>query len=437
MSRHFLGIFLLLAPIGCESSSSKDDGGGTTACDTSKTPLVFVHGTVGSGDNFNHPALLLASNGYCVDSVRAIEYNSLGGGYADVSAQLDALIPEVLADTGAEKVVLLGHSQGTRHAGQYVSEHPEIAEAYIHLAGGPLTENPGGVRTLSLASKGDAITKGCCDNSATVTRSIVFDDTDIDHFAVAASTESFVEIYKFLNDDEEPRTTEVQPEDHIVVQGRAVTFPDSQVVVGAKIEVYELTDAPRDRTAPVATFTAPESGQIGPFDAKPGASYEFKMLSPNAGVPPRHLYVPPFKRSDKLLRFLFASSNAAVSGSTQAVNYSDEHAVIVARHKRGAFLHGRDELAVNGTSVLDGANSAAANTVVGFYMYDASLTDQDGPGNGATDGGAIISGAFIGGADVFMSASGAAFIEVTYNGQTIRVPNWRSATEGLSLVFFD
>src|SRR5689334_13424249 len=177
MSRHLLGIFLALAPVGCGSSSSKD-GDGTAGCDLSKTPLVFVHGTVGSGDNFNHPALLFASNGYCPESVRAIEYNSLGGGYADVSAQLDALIPEVLADTGASKVVLLGHSQGTRHAGQYVADHPEIAEAYIHLAGGPVPENPGGVRTLSIASTGDAITKGCCDNAA-VTRSVVFDDTNI------------------------------------------------------------------------------------------------------------------------------------------------------------------------------------------------------------------------------------------------------------------
>jgi hypothetical protein len=40
-------------------------------CDQSQRPIVFVHGTLGSGDQFAHPAMLFGSNGYCQDRIVA------------------------------------------------------------------------------------------------------------------------------------------------------------------------------------------------------------------------------------------------------------------------------------------------------------------------------------------------------------------------------
>jgi triacylglycerol esterase/lipase EstA (alpha/beta hydrolase family) len=48
-------------------------------CDETKGPIVFVHGTYGSGDNIANVAQLFGSNGYCQDRFVAVEYNSLGG----------------------------------------------------------------------------------------------------------------------------------------------------------------------------------------------------------------------------------------------------------------------------------------------------------------------------------------------------------------------
>jgi len=133
------GFIALLGLTGCGSSSTEgitptpDSGQGGTPdsgvaacavevreadCDKSQRPIVFVHGTYGSGDNIANLALLFGSNGFCQDRFVAVEYNSLGG---NPQGKLDGLIDKVLADTGRDKVELMGHSQGTRHCYDYLS----------------------------------------------------------------------------------------------------------------------------------------------------------------------------------------------------------------------------------------------------------------------------------------------------------------------------
>src|SRR5688572_31641590 len=52
---------------------------------------------------------------------------------------------------------------------------------------------------------------------------------DLHSFPTRRSSDlSFVEMYKFLNDGEEPQYREVQCGDPIMLRGRAITFPDSQ-----------------------------------------------------------------------------------------------------------------------------------------------------------------------------------------------------------------
>jgi hypothetical protein len=88
-------------------------------CDKSQRPIVFVHGTYGSGDNIANVALLFGSNGFCQDRFLAVEYNSLGGTPQD---KLDGIIDKVLAETGRDRVELMGHSQGTKHCYDYLAD---------------------------------------------------------------------------------------------------------------------------------------------------------------------------------------------------------------------------------------------------------------------------------------------------------------------------
>jgi hypothetical protein len=409
-------------PAGCAALVNEKD------CDRSKRPIVLIHGTVGSGDNFANPMELFASNGYCSDMIRAVDYNSLG----DMpDAELDALIEELRDAYGHEKVDLMGHSQGAGHGNRYSGANPDKIANYVHCAGRQLASDPGGVRTLCLSSTGDQPVT--CGTSANVT----FQDDTVDHFAVASSTGSFVEMYKFLNDGAEPQHREVQCGDPIILRGRAVSFPDSQYVVGGTIEVYELGTNPRERGAPLETFTVGADGYIDEFEAQRGVAYEFNMIPPPGDPRPvRRTYMAPLKRSDRLIRFLYKTTNEGLAATSNSVDYNDAHAVMIARHKEGAFLTGRDSLMVDGFEAINPESAPPRTTVVGMYLFDKAVDTPDGPGNGASDGGSIVTATFINSSDVFIPVDPPKFVEVNSNGQIIKVPNWRSATEGMSLILF-
>src|SRR5262249_16536552 len=135
-----------------------------SACDKSQRPFVFVHGTFGSGDNFENVAALLGSNGFCQDRIVGVEYDSvsgfLGGGLTDGGADttvslIDAAIDRVLSQNpGFTQVDLAGHSQGTQHCASYLQDPTRAAKVahYINFSG---VQNVGDVQTLSLSSQRD------------------------------------------------------------------------------------------------------------------------------------------------------------------------------------------------------------------------------------------------------------------------------------------
>jgi pimeloyl-ACP methyl ester carboxylesterase len=503
-------------------------------CDKTRRPIVFVHGTVANADSFAIPALLLASNRYCPDRIRGVEYNSLilrapgstpdagaaldagsdagtdagptadagmdaggvadagrdagrdagsdagrdagrdsgspldagslldsalpdagapdaaladagqpsadagmGSGlaglldteasYADVKPKIDQAIAELLAATGADKVDILGHSQGGRHATRYVRENPGKIAHYINLAGGEIAENPGGVPTLCLSSTGDR------PMNCGTTKNVVHQDEKLDHSAVASSAESFVEIFRFLNDNKDPSYRTVQCGRPVILEGKAPTLGDNSFIAGYKIEVYELTTDPRMRAAPVTTFNIGADGKFGPWEAKPNIYYEFKIIPPAGdSARPRRIYMRPFRRSDRLLRLTLETKNPVASMTSSMVNVDDAFAMFAIRRRERAFLFGRDTLKLDGFDAINMQNSAPRATTVALYLYDKAPSDKQ------SSGGSIISGPFINSADVYMQAMTPAFIKVEFNDSpAMMVPNWPSASEGPAIVVID
>ena len=419
-------------------------------CDRSKRPIVFVHGTVANGESFSYPALLLASNGYCADRIRAVEYNSLVPlacpkdkpdcpfmldgmeTYKRAKAAIDEAIQQLRDETGADKVDLLGHSQGAGHGAVYTRENPDKVAHYIHLAGGQLESDPGDVPTLCLSSTGDT------PRQCKTTKNFVFQDDTLDHAAVASSSEAFVEIYKFLNDDKAPDYTTVQCGSPITLEGRAPTFGDNTFLPGSKVEVYVVGENVFSRGAPVRVFNIGDDGKFGPWEAKPDVAYEFKLIAPTGDKrKPRHAYLKPFVRSDRLLRFNFESMDPVASATGKKVNYNDHHSVIVARRRQKAFLFGRDSLTIDGFEALSEENAKARNVVCALYLYDAATGDMPGPGDGMSSGKSIISGTFLNSADVFIPTDEVRFVEVKFGDTVLHVQDWGSATQGMSIVLVD
>ncbi|MGW0019295.1 esterase/lipase family protein [Rhodococcus sp. NPDC003382] len=113
-------------------------------------PVILVHGTVlNRQDNWSYLAPLLANEGYCVFALTYGNHADLPwplgavGGLLPMeesAQQLSDFVDEVLAATGAEKVDLIGHSQGTLMPVWYVKflGGNEKVDDYISL--GPVYE---------------------------------------------------------------------------------------------------------------------------------------------------------------------------------------------------------------------------------------------------------------------------------------------------------
>ncbi len=108
-------------------------------------PVVLVHGTIGNkATNWPTYGPLLANEGYCV---YALTYGALGddpvqstfgglGRMQDSARQLKAFVARVLASTGARKVDLVGHSQGTLMPSWYLQRlgGADKVRNYVSLA---------------------------------------------------------------------------------------------------------------------------------------------------------------------------------------------------------------------------------------------------------------------------------------------------------------
>jgi pimeloyl-ACP methyl ester carboxylesterase len=427
------------------------DGGGTTAecpvvvkeadCDKTLRPFVFVHGTYGSGDNFAHVAALLGSNGFCQSRIVGVEYNSLGdkpgnkceGNPAPQGCgKIDAVIQKVLADNPEfDQVDLAGHSQGTAHCGTYLQDPGQAAKVahYINFSGVPAV---GDVATLSLSSNHDL---GGTPHHATGTNVETHTLVDEDHFAVAASRRSFVELYKYLK-GEPPKYEEVQcGEDPVTIEGIAETFADNVPVLGkAELRVVgETPDAPGELVPMPPTDS---SGHFGPVQVKRNVAYEIKGFDEN-GKLIGYQYFTPFKRDNYLVRLLSPSGNPLISGaSTDKIVRDAGHVALVGRWAGGAFRQDLGaSLLVDGKEVLTSGNagtdafsaSGLNGGVVGFFMYDANLNKQ-------TDLGLVTSGPFLAFTDVYMDATKSKFIELKFTpgsedpnaSRSVKIGSWPS-----------
>ncbi|MGH6692938.1 MAG: esterase/lipase family protein, partial [Gammaproteobacteria bacterium] len=250
----FVYIAVLAAGVlGCgDGSQTADDGNELESiyqcdvvvpdadCDTSKRPIVFIHGTFGSATEISTPAQLFGSNGYCQDRFVAVEYDSLGD---SPLPQLEALVDDVLARAGFDQVVLAGHSQGTRHACEYLGLHSDKVAQYLNLSGGC---DGAGVPSLSLSSQNDlgisvdgVRTPGPVHPAATSTQEQVTLEME-DHVAVAGSKNAFVAMWKYLYGEDPEYTTIQCGQDPVVLDGKAVTLGDNVIRANARIDVFEV-----------------------------------------------------------------------------------------------------------------------------------------------------------------------------------------------------
>jgi len=425
-----------LIPLLLIAACKKDDDAtdNTPTCDDSLLPVIMMHGFLGSGDTYANHFMRFTSNGYCADRLFVFDWNSLDAN-ANTTAELDAFIDNVLAQTSATQVNLAGHSAGGGVGYNYLSDpdHAAKVNRYVHIGSSQQSQPAGAegeVPTLNLYSAADEVVEGGDIPEATnVTL------TDADHYEVATNEASFQAIYTFFNDETEPQTTNILPEEKPVISGKVLSLGENTPFSGASVEIY-VTDAAtgfRINETPDATFTTNGNGEWGPYEAQSGTTYEFYVKSSNPDDRQVHYYREPFVRSNSLVYLRTLPSPSSLAGLALATLPSDDGQSVVAVFSSAkAIVSGRDNLIVNDLTLSTEQYASADQTTIAMFLYE--------DGDQMTGGGPVgLFGSFpfLNGVDMYFPTIEPATINIKFNGRELNLRNWASASEGVIVAVLD
>jgi pimeloyl-ACP methyl ester carboxylesterase len=333
-------------------------------------PIVFVHGFLGSGQQFEAQALRFTSNGYPADHIEVFEHDSLAypGSSAEVWSRLDQLIADLQERTGADQVNLVGHSQGTGLSTGYLNSDParaaDVAQ-YVNLDGTAGTSVPDGIDVLAVWAEGNDAREF---PGAT---NVHFPDQA--HTEVVNSPETFRAMYEHFV-GEAPDFDQVVREraDEIEVEGRALLFPQNSGAAGATLEIHEVepTTGARLDASPEATFALGADGTWGPFPADGDTTYEFAVIRPTGT---HHVYLQPFVRSSRWVRVLTSEPGGLADSFWETSDHHQNLAILRNKEWWGDQGDGSDVLEINGRSVLNAAISPRSNRTIGIFVHDFGL----------------------------------------------------------------
>jgi pimeloyl-ACP methyl ester carboxylesterase len=399
--------------------------------------VLFVHGFVGSGAQFESQKMRFMSNGYPDGWITVIDYDSTFATESrqQVFARIDQLVAELQQRTGRPKVDILGHSLGTSVMQEYLNSSPDRAanvEHYVNIDGQQAEAPPGGVPTLAVWAG-----RGTPGRRIVGARNVTLANQT--HVQAATSAEAFVEYYRFFT-GKAPAHDIVPEAGPITIAGRALVFPQNRgVPAGVTLEIWPVDAATGQRTAgePVARIDLGESGDFGPVRVETGKRYEFVLLRP--GVATLHYYYEPFVRSDHLIRLPYSDAVEA------AVQRSERHVSgLVIRYKElwGDEGSQSDVLTLNGTNVCTPALCPTSKQVNALFFYDRGL---DGQTDLSSPDPAFSRLPFITGVDIFLPAArppnGTVSASLRSRGagpvRSLSFPNFPSTAEGAVLQFND
>jgi hypothetical protein len=402
-------------------------------CDTTKRPIVFVHGFLASGDTYTGQIQRFINSGYCPDRLFVFDWNSVSGNGKKTDSLLNAFIDNVLSHSGAKQVDLVGHSAGGGLGRGFLidSVNAKKVAHYIHLGSRKWSYEYNWFknnRCLNIYSAGDkVIGTGAGD----VAGAVNLDLKDKDHYEVATSQETFEAMYKFLNEARMPLN--IKPKKTgIQISGRAVLLGDNEPVFNGLINVYRLNAKRGTRLSlkPDAILTVNEKGYWGAFAASKKTYYEFELTTDEKSQRTISYFFEPFTQSNRYIYLRgFPKGNmiGMMLGNLPA-KYDQSAIVIYSASK--AMIAGRDSVTVNGIPVSSAALTPASKTIISSFIFD----DGDGKtsGNGLKQFGAA---PFIGGVDISLPMNNKKGNTIHFNGRKLVLPAAPSKERILLAVF--
>ncbi len=366
----------------------------TTAAAAGFEPLLFVHGNGDSSALWLTTLWRFESNGYPRDRMFALDYVFPNARDDDTAAQasrssteeqrmqLSAKVDEILAKTGATKLVLVGQSRGGNSIRNYLKNGNGAAKVSKAILAGtpnhgvaaalpPSNEFSGQgpfLKGLNTNSNGSEVVEGVAfltlrsdsqdkfaqpELSPGKPSGVGYDGPElkgaknvvlpgVDHRETGYTPQAFAEMYKFIT-GKAPASLEIVAETAPQLSGFITGYenkvPTNKGVEGVKVAVYEVDKATGARLgAAVHQITTGTDGAWGSFAAKPTAFYEFVVQAPNQPV--RHFFRTPFPRSTSYLTMRLFLDEAAAGKS-----------VIYFTRPRGYVSNTRDKHSLDGKPV--------------------------------------------------------------------------------------
>ncbi|MBK6352153.1 MAG: hypothetical protein IPF46_01850 [Saprospiraceae bacterium] len=424
--------YLLLIPgffIACQT----DHASFQLSSERLSLPIVFVHGTLASGDTYATQFQRFSSNNYEEGLMFTYDWNTLN--MANSVGLLDNFVNSVLLKTGKSKVILVGHSAGGTLIYNYCNDalRADKVDKYIQLGSNKQSKpagNNGQIPTLNIWSTDDQVVSG-----DSILGAVNVKLNALDHYQIATHSLVFIEMYKFITGDL-PQSNEIIPLNNCTLGGRVVSLGENSLVSGATVQIYEVdpTTGYRINSVPDTTLVPDANGWWGPVDAKKSAYYEFELRKsgdPNFRVV--HYYREPVLRNNPWIYLrAFPPAGSTIGFLLNNLPKDDMQSVVAVFSSNQAIINGRDLLKIDGYTLSIPSLTAANQTTIALFLYD------EGDCKTSLDSKLIFSFLpFLKGADVFFQTNTKATISLEFNGRNLNVPNWKSGSEGVIIPVFD
>ena len=428
MSRFKFAVYKIIALLssvlimGCAAPSMQSSSANSTSL-TDYPPIVFVHGNGDTAALWQSTVWRFESNGWPRSRLHAIEvpYPSSRDedakpqagrtSTAEHAAYLSAEVNNVLAATGASKVVLFANSRGGNAVRNYIQNGDGAAKVSHAILGG--TPNHGvwaikgfregsefsgtgaflmGLNTPKNAN-GDEVTgpvkwltirsdnndkfaqpDGVWIGAKGTTTNVTFAGPElkgatnaviprIDHRETSFSPAAFLTAHSFIRGIG-PKFPAIVPEAVIVLNGKVTglglnssdaksgNFVNNLPVPDASLQIY-ATDASGARVgAPAHEKRVGIDGQWGPFTAKAGVAYEFAISA--AGYSSTHIYRSAFPRSSDIVNLRLERMADADKANVAAKS------IVTFFRPRGYFDAQRDRMNFDGAALPPGVPPSGA-----------------------------------------------------------------------------
>ncbi len=397
-------------------------------CDPIKTPIVFVHGFLGSGDTYATQFQRFISNGYCNNQLYVFDWNSIGA-RGNTNAQLDSLINGIIKKTGADKINLVGHSAGGGIGYNYLNDSLRASKVahYVHIGSGKNTKpagKNGEVPTMNIFSTDDKVAKG-----GVIPGADNIQQSGNDHYQVATSEASFYSMYSFFNNGINA-TLKNKKERKPVIAGKACLMGENTPLAGASIDVYafNLQKGERKKTVPDFHFLADSLGNWGPFIADPSIGYEF-VLQPTGGQRTVYYFHEPFVQSNSLVYLRALPKTGMTALLLNTLPTDDQQSVLAIFTSNGAVINGRDSLTINDINLSSSIISPASKTGIAQFIFDDG--DKKSSGNLIPTFNAV---PFMNGIDILLATQSNSPVHLYFNGRDLYLPKRKSASEGVMVL---